>query len=108
MTETSKAEDLYRNLINQALAPVIRRAVHPETTFAGTGEDLPRHASLLRHAERMGHQPKPPLAPRERLAARLTLVMVLTECKNQLVKEILADVESIEDAKRSGGGFSGL
>ena len=44
---------------------------------------------------------KPPLKPRERLAVRLAMLNALKEWELALIKETMADTESIEDHKRA-------
>lgn len=103
MAETH-ADAIYGQ-ISYTLAPIIRRTVHPETTYIGDGPysystrgtDIGlKNAARPEYVKKYG---KPPLKPRERLSARLELMLALTRMKNQLAKEILADTESIADAK---------
>jgi hypothetical protein len=107
-----KAEDVYRPLIQNALAPIMRRAVHPETTYNDDAQYAPgswlyqpganiseRNLARPGHKEKFG---KKPLPPRERLAARLTLLMVLNEVELTLMREIKDDTEAIADAKAYG------
>lgn len=106
------AEEKYREAIRQALEPIMRRIVHPETTYNREAQYAPggwayqpeadiREKNLARpgHKEKFG---KKPLLPRERLAARLTLLMLLKEAELALMREIKADTEAIADAKAYG------
>ena len=86
-------------LIAEAIAPVVRRAVQPETTYLdGGGDVLPRRGAYLGTRSSL-HEPKKPLAPRDRLSTRLSLLLALSECRKQLMLDIIRDVEAIADAK---------
>ncbi len=96
------------------LRPIIRREVHPETTYnhqaqfdKGVGFWCKTPGSDIgqRQLERPGYKEKygkPPLPPRDRLSARLTILLALTKVRHALMKEILADTDSIADAKAHG------
>ena len=79
------------------LEPVARRAVYPETTYRLRNswdiKDVPKGQ------EKFG---MPPLEPRHRLSTRLSLLVALKRFENQLMKELLADTESIADARAHG------
>lgn len=92
--------EVLTGLVADAMAPILRRAVNPETTFASTGADIPPIHSHLPLATRRRHEAKAPLAPRDRLSARLSMLVALKECERQLMLDILRDVEAIEDAKK--------
>jgi hypothetical protein len=91
MTQTQ----VLSGLIASLLAPVIRRAVFPETTYLHGGADVKVRGY---HRPRL-HETKRPLPPRDRLAARLSILYALKECERQLMTDMLADTEAIADAK---------
>lgn len=105
-------DEIMTTTIAAMLKPLIRRAVHPETTFNHEAQyahggwnyrpdadiqekNLARPGFVEKHG-------KKPLPPRERLAARLGILLALTRARHALMKEILEDKEAIADAKKHG------
>ena len=76
------------------LQRVCTEAVHPESVYVA-----PRFKGDSRATR--GERPRP-LRARDRLNVRLEILLELAEFKVALMKELLADKESIEDARRSG------
>ena len=95
--------DVLTVTVAAVLAPLVRRAVYPETTYkeenwgAKKGADLTRFD--LARKDKFG---MPPLLPRERLSTRLAFIVALKEAELQLLRDIKADTEAIEDAKAHG------
>lgn len=106
-------DEIMTSTIAMMLRPLVRRAVYPETTYnhesqwdpkAGFGA-VPNADISDKRLERAGYKEKygkKPLAPRERLAARLGILLALSHARSAIMKEILADTESIADAKEHG------
>ncbi len=104
--EKPTGEELLYYEVAAALEPIIRRAVHPETThigdgpysFTARGSDIgPSKRANPAYTKKYG---KPPLEPRYRLSTRLALMLAVTRIKNDLMKQILADEEATADAKK--------
>jgi hypothetical protein len=111
-------DELMTTTIGNMLAPIIRRAVYPETTFNNEAQYAPggwnyqpgtdiSEKNLARPGFKEKHGKKP-LDPRFRLSARLGILLALTHARNALMKEILADKESIADAKAHGQNIEDL
>lgn len=90
------------DLVSQAIAPIYRRAIKPETTYAFNGGDIPGRGPLPHEKLDRRFAAKHPLAPRDRLSARLAMLCALTECQNRIMKDILSDAEAVADAKLHG------
>jgi len=86
MTKSRKIR--VHNVLNDFLA----ESLHPEMYDTRTWTRLKKY--------QYNHEPGRPLpAPRYRLTRRLQLISYLQEWINKLMKEVIADVESLEDAK---------
>ena len=86
--------------IGIALAPVVRRTVHPEHYY-GTAYGYLRGGLIAEHmlARVPVHQRGTALLPRERLSARLEILCALKAVEIELMKQIKDDAEALADAK---------
>ena len=93
-------EDKLTEEVLRLLEPVARRAVYPETTYRVLDN---RGVSIIKDVPK-GHEKfgMPPLEPRHRLSTRLSMMVALKQFENKLMKEVLADTESIADARAHG------
>jgi hypothetical protein len=79
--------------IHEALDAFLDETLYPEKYDRRTHKLLPKYRAW-------NTEPGRPLpAPRYRLSRRLQLLSYLQAWVNRLMKEIIADVESLEDAK---------
>lgn len=75
--------------VRKALSPIFHRVQHPEA-YDNLGNKLRKYE-------------KPyfkPMEPRHRLSTNLVLLLALKEVEIALMKEIMADTEAVEDAKK--------